>query len=195
MRARTLLLLPLLALLVACSKTVTWEEEVPLNTGDTIWVTRVVTYKLKGDAGNPLDMAYRPDWTETLEFDWQGKKYSYTGNADLMLLAISPEDRRPVLAAKAVNKDWHWNHVYRCTTPFYVQFTPSENGRDWSWPPAIEPWLYSQPYNLMAHRAELSNVKTRYTSSDRESLDRTMSLQSPSDARIDPTYKSEHCRN
>lgn len=32
--------------LTACSKTVQWEEEVPLNTGDVIWVKREVVYKL-----------------------------------------------------------------------------------------------------------------------------------------------------
>jgi hypothetical protein len=32
-------------LLSACSKTVTWEEEVPLNTGEVIWVERVDSYE------------------------------------------------------------------------------------------------------------------------------------------------------
>ena len=47
--------------LAACSKTVQWEEEVPLNTGETIWVEKTLNYTIKGGAGNPLDMAYRPD--------------------------------------------------------------------------------------------------------------------------------------
>jgi hypothetical protein len=37
------MLLPLVAI-TACSKTVQWEEEVPLNTGETIWVKRSDTY-------------------------------------------------------------------------------------------------------------------------------------------------------
>ena len=61
--------------LAACSKTVQWEEEVPLNTGDVIWVKRTVTYKFKGSGDNPLDMSYQPDWTEEIAFEWQGKKY------------------------------------------------------------------------------------------------------------------------
>jgi hypothetical protein len=57
---RFLLLSSLLGLLqlTACSKTVQWEEEVPLNTGEVIWVKREVTYKYKGAGGNPLDMDY-----------------------------------------------------------------------------------------------------------------------------------------
>jgi hypothetical protein len=179
--------------LTACSKTVQWEEEVPLNTGETIWVTREVTYKLQGAGGNPLDMAYRPDWTEKITFEWKGKKYSYVGDADLMLLAISPHTQRPVLVAQAANRQWHWQHRYRCTTPFYVQFVPSPDGRSWSWPPSIEPWLFNMPHNLMAHRVGVKEIKTRYTTNDRVALDRTMSIQDPSSSRIDPTYKFDQC--
>jgi hypothetical protein len=32
-------------LLSSCSKTVKWEEEVPLNTGEVIWVERVDSYE------------------------------------------------------------------------------------------------------------------------------------------------------
>ncbi len=42
--------------LTACSKTVQWEEEVPLNTGETIWVKRTVVYSLQGESGNPMDI-------------------------------------------------------------------------------------------------------------------------------------------
>ena len=61
--------------LTACAKTVHWEEEVPLNTGETIWVKRMVNYSIQGGAGNPFDMAYRPDWPEVIEFKWNGKTY------------------------------------------------------------------------------------------------------------------------
>ena len=186
------MLLPLVAL-SACSKNVQWEEEVPLNTGDVIWVKREVTYKLKGAGGNPLDMAYRPDWREEIAFEWKGKKYRYVGDAALMLLAISPTTERPLLIAKAANKQWHWSHNYRCTTPFYVQFVPSPDGREWSWPPKIEPWLYGMGHNLMAKRDDLEKMKSRYTTSDRVAMDRTMAIQNPSNARIVPAYKFDQC--
>ena len=35
----------LAVLLVACSKTVQWEEEVPLNTGEVIWVKRSMPWE------------------------------------------------------------------------------------------------------------------------------------------------------
>ena len=181
--------------LTACSKTVMWEEEVPLNTGDVIWVKRYVTYKLQGASGNPMDIAYRPDWTEEISFEWKGKKYRYVGDADLMLLAISPLTQRPVLVAHAANKDWHWKHNYRCTTPFYVQILPSAEGRDSSWPPSIEPWLYSMPHNLMRGRDDAEKMKTRYTAEDRRIRDQAWAVDpsASSSAHIDPTLKSDNC--
>jgi len=195
-RLLTLLIAALcMGLLSACSRTVTWEEEVPLNTGEVIWVERTVTYKLKGAGGNPLDMAYRPDWTEELAFEWKGRKYKYVGDAHIMLIAISPKDQQPILVAKADSRDWDWQNNYRCTTPFYVQFVPSASGREWSWPPSIEPWLFGMSRNLMAKRNALGEMKERYTTNDRVEMDKTMTIQSPSNARIAPGYQSDQCFN
>ena len=188
-----LLLMPVA--LSACSKSVQWEEEVPLNTGEVIWVKREVTYKLKGAGGNPLDMGYRPDWTEEIAFEWKGKKYRYVGDADMMLLAISPATKLPVLVAHAANKQWHWSHNYRCTTPFYVQFVPSADGREWSWPPSIESWLYGMSHNLMRQRDDITLMKARYTMADRQAKDQLWAADpsASQSARIDPNFIPEQC--
>ena len=102
----------------------------PLNTGDVIWVKHKVTYKLKGAPGNPLDISYTPDWTERLDFEWKGVRYRYEGDAELMLMAISPHTHRPVLVAQAADKGWHWKHSYRCTTPFYEKWPHKSEQRD-----------------------------------------------------------------
>lgn len=183
-----------MGLLSACSKTVTWEEEVPLNTGEVIWVKRTVTYKLQGASGNPLDIAYRPDWTETLEFKWQGKSYSYTGDAGIMLLAISPSTQTPVLVARADVKNWDNKNDYRCTKPFYVQFISDESGKKWSWPPSIESWLYEMPYNLMYYRPSIGDGQFKYRVQDRFEKDHTIRYQSPSLVRVDPIDTFNQCR-
>lgn len=180
-------------LLTACSRTVSWEEEVPLNTGEMIWVKREVTYKLQGAGGNPLDLAYRPDWTEQISFEWKGKKYSYVGDAAIMLLAISPTTKHPVLVAQAANKEWSRRNKYRCTTPFYVQFVPSDGGHDWSWPPNIEPWLIGLSHNLMAKRDDFGKMKARYTTNERREMDQAMAIQDPPSARVDPNFKFDQC--
>lgn len=174
----------------ACSKTVQWEEEVPLNTGDTIWVKRSVNYVLKGAGGNPLDIAYWPEWDGRLEFLWQGKKYVYQGDAQVFLLAISPQ-QQPVLVAEPDDGVWRGKHDYRhCSKPTYVQLVPDGTGRTWSWPPAIDPWLYGLPANLMRHRGQSEEMKGRYTTQDRIKEDATGWIQFPPMARIDSTYTS-----
>ncbi len=181
-------------LLVGCSRTVTWEEEVPLNVGETILVKREVIYKVKGGGGNPLDLAYRPDWTEEISFKWNGKNYWYVGDAGLMVLAISPMTKHPVLVAEAALKNWDSKHGYRCTIPYYVQFVPQADGKEWSWQSNIEPWLFNLPRNLMAEREAIDKMKSRYTSSDRTAMDMTMSIKSPYLARIEPTHRFDDCR-
>lgn len=180
--------------LSACSKTVQWEEEVPLNTGETIWVKREVTYKLKGAGGNPLDMAYRPDWNQRFEFAWMGKTYIYEGEALVFVLAISPQ-KQPVLVARASDKNWEVNHKYQCTKPSYVQLMPASEGHKWSWPPAIEPWLYGLPANLMLELKNPEEMKKRYFIQDRSTQDEIVRAQSPSLAHIDPTFTfTEDCK-
>ena len=179
--------------LTACSKTVQWEEEVPLNSGETIWVKRTVVYSAQGGAGNPLDMAYRPEKDQSIEFKWNGKSYRYEGDARIMLLAISPA-RQPVLVAQAEANSWNWRHKYSCTYPFYVQLTPDETGRVWIWPPKIDSWLYGLPNNLLLERHQPGQMKTRYTAAERQAENYPGSLQSPGKQRIDPAYTGDLCK-
>lgn len=66
-------------LLTACSlteKTVQWEEEVPLNTGETIWVKRTDSFVSRSEPGNPLRMGWWPK-ARSYAFAWQGQNYTY----------------------------------------------------------------------------------------------------------------------
>lgn len=189
-----LLSITLMLPLVACDKAVRWQEEVPLNTGETIWVNRTVNYSIQGGAGNPLDMAYRPNWPEIIDFTWNGKVYRYEGDARVMVLAISPL-KTPVLVARAADGRWDAKHGFKCVTPFYVQLTPDSTGRHWTWPPSIEPWLYNLPANLMLERKQPEEMATRYTAAQRSDEDRPGAVQSPSKQRIDPAHTGDHCGN
>ena len=179
--------------LTACSKTVHWEEEVPLNTGETIWVKRSVVYSPQGGAGNPGDIAYRPEKDQAIDFTWNGKSYYYKGDARISLLAISPQNE-PVLVAGAEDNSWRARHNYPCTIPYYVQLVPDATGRAWHWPPKIEPWLYNLPINLLLERHPPDQMKKRYTIRDRQEADYPGSVQSPSQQRIEPAFAGDLCR-
>ena len=186
-------LVPLVFALSACSKTVQWEEEVPLNTGDVMWVKREVTYKFKGAGGNPLDMGYRPDWTEEIAFEWKGKKYRYVGDARLMLLAIQPNTQLPVLVAPKGTHNWIRSRDFPCVKPYYEQLVVNEDKWEWQLLTKLEPWVFNLPRNLMAHRGEIDKVSVRYFSIDRQKRDSTMTAQSPYLAQINPSYQPEIC--
>jgi hypothetical protein len=152
--------------LAACARNVQWEEEVLLNTGETIVVTKEVRYTIKGQPGNPLDMGYLPDYLETTSFKYGGQDYTYKGEAKIMVLAISPK-KLPVLLAPASIGDWYYNNNYACVTPYYLQLVSDSTGQRWTWPDRIEPWTYNVPANLMLNRDHPSEMKRRYTMADK----------------------------
>lgn len=182
-------LLLLCSLLSGCSRNVTWEEEVLLNTGDRIWVKRQLEYPRQGDAGNPLDVKYRPTDRTVIEFRWKGVKYHYEGGGGFRVLAISPSGV-PVLVRPADAGLWNVMNKYGCTVPFYVQFVPDGSGSRWSWPPAIEPWLYNLPTNLLTAVGEMDKMRPRYTHEEKPNL---LDPQLRHSQLIDPTYTGDLC--
>lgn len=176
----------------ACARNVEWQEEVLLNTGETIWVTKASSYRIQESGGNPLDLRYLPAYREKTSFTWHGKQYVYDGEADLMLIAISAAGY-PVLVAPAANKTWDWKNNYRCTTPHYVQLIPDAEGTRWTWPPHIEPWLYGLPRNLMAKRGKMEELRARYTRDQKQQGDVSSLTQNVPAQKIDPGYTESGC--
>jgi hypothetical protein len=65
--------------ITACSettKTVQWQEEVQLNTGEVIWVKRTDTFVKSAEPGNPLQRTWGLQ-ARSYDFSWQGQKFSY----------------------------------------------------------------------------------------------------------------------
>lgn len=186
------------ALISSCSfitrdRSVSWEEEVLLNTGETIWVRRTATYASMGGAGNPLDFQYRIKGSPTLDFEYNGKKYSFKEKAGLMVLAISPK-KIPVLVMPASSGLWNVIHKYACTYPFYVQFEPAASGKDWSWPPQIETWLYDLPANLFRDFGKPDGMLTKYTRADKATQQYLNDPQLIHVHKIDPAHTGDLCK-
>lgn len=183
-----------LLVLAGCTRTVTWEEEVPLNTGETIWIERSMPWKPLGGFGNPFDIAMRPTREQTIRFTYHGHQYLYVGRADVTWIAISPITRNPVLVARASNYAWDNENQFYCVVPHYVQLVPDANGQHWTWPLRIEPWLYGLPANVMASIPSLNEKRQkRYTRMDRDQRDAPYLFRVSVAARIDPQYKEHAC--
>ena len=177
----------------ACSKTVQWEEEVPLNTGETIWIKRTLVYSRQGGAGNPLDVKYRPTSDSEIEFRWNNKVYRYKGPGGFKVLAISPTGT-PVLVKNADAGRWDATAGYKCTIPFYVQFVPDASGSHWTWPSSIEPWLYDLPTNLLITVGDLEKMQTRYSQAEKMKQPFLADPQLRHSQKIDPAYTGDLCK-
>lgn len=178
--------------LSACAKTVEWEEEVLLNTGETIWISKEVRYTVKGQPGNPADRGYLPDFVETTSFKYGGRAYTYRGDAGIMVLAISPL-KLPVLLA-LTGRGWGARNNYPlCAKPNYVQLMPDSTGQQWTWPDQIEPWTYNLPANLMLNRDHPSRVKPRYTMADKAQQTYMHDPQLLNSQKINPVAKNQDC--
>lgn len=191
---RIALVLVAAAQVVGCSRTKEWQEEVLLNNGETIWVTRTVRYTVQGDAGNPLDMAYRPVRNSAIEFTWREKKYRYYGDAIIRLLAISPQ-QKPALIAPAAANSWDAVHHYQCTKPFYVQLVPDETGTQWTWPSQVEPWVINLPLNLLPGYGNPREMKERYSVAEIKEQVLRVAANIRKPAAINPELTGNHCKD
>lgn len=178
--------------LTACSKTVQWEEEVPLNTGEVIWVKRTGSYELESESGNPLKFAYRPQRRSTIEFTYKGKRYIHTDDAGLVLLAIAP-DGTPNLVASAAQFDWHVKNRYYCVVPYYVQFKPDSTRVRWIWPDHVDSWLYGLRTNLIFGLVPLGATGKRFAAAERESQNASLLTVGVHYREISPNFAHQRC--
>lgn len=180
--------------LAACSRTVQWKEEVLLNTGETIWISKVVRYTINGQPGNPLDMGYLPDHAEVTSFEFDGREYVFNEPVNTLVLAIS-NHKTPVFLAEPASKGWYKLVDFpMCATPYYVQFVPDSTGLRWTWLEHIEPWTYNLHTNLMLDRYSPSRLKDRYTMADKAKQHYWMDRHSVDIQKIDPSKMNQNCQ-
>ena len=137
-------LMGLAVLLVACSKTVQWEEEVPLNTGEVIWVKRTDTYE-RAFANNP----FKPTWAldrRSYTFTLNGQSFVFEDikeSIGAFLLFVHPNDNTVTIVAGAAS----------CSKPGYGEYQ-WRNGT-WLLQKSVNPALIGRPRNLMDYYSGL----------------------------------------
>jgi hypothetical protein len=179
--------------LIACSKTVQWEEQVPLNTGEVVSVKRTGTYAYESESGNPMKSRYAPQARSSFEFTYKGKVYSHADDAELVLLAIGP-DGVPNLIASAHSYEWQWRHEHYCATPSYVQFRPDSTGQKWVWPERIDPWLYNLPTNLIFGLVPVEANNKKFTAAERASSNAPVTVRFKEYRYLDPDFQHQNCK-
>ena len=178
--------------ITGCTRTVQWEEEVPLNTGETIVVKRSGTYTHSWNVGLAFS-GFSPDPISTIEFAYKGKSFVFTGEPGLLLLAISPNGL-PNLIADPRHNGWEWKNNFFCVVPYYLQLRPDSTGKQWVWPEKIDTWLYGLPTNLIFGLAPLESDGKKYSAADRTLENGTRHSSEGHDRSIIPTYKFDSCK-
>jgi hypothetical protein len=184
------------ALLTGCSTktTITWQEEVPLNTGETLLIERSIVWAKTGSYGAPTG-GMNPTSDKSLKFSYRGRNYEFTDNLLYGWIAISPSTGLPVIIGNPVYWNWNLDNRYACSVPHYVQMVPDATGKKWSWPTQIEPWLYGLPANILYTYPQFKETrKALYTSADRAARDPSFYFKPhPELARIDPNFSTKDC--
>lgn len=124
--------------ITACSKTVEWEEEVPLNTGETIWVKRIDTFVKGPEPGNPLKRTWGLE-KRNYAFAWQGQGYAYevkTKTGGPFLIHVFPADKTMAI----VDSAWPYCQGYG-----ELRWINS----NWQLQQNVSPELVGEPRNLM----------------------------------------------
>lgn len=168
-----------------------WEEEVLLNTGESLNVQRQVDYTVGGAPGNPLDIGWNQKAGAVMRFSWRGRNYVFREHNNPLLLAISPQGVPVVVINPAIGR-WRILHRLPCRTPSYVHFVPDATGERWSWPEAVEPWLYRLPANLLRQLPRPGHSTAKYRLQDVRAENAALRI-SAHDRFIDPQFTADNC--
>jgi hypothetical protein len=173
-------------LLSACGqslKTVEWEEEVLLDTGEIIWVKRVDTFIKGAEPGNPLQRTWRLD-KRAYEFTWLGKKYVYTTEAKVSpgALMLYVHDVSKTLGVIDFSRN--------CVKPGYGEFRWI-NG-NWQLQENAAPSLIGQARNLMGSFDSEGEIPTRVNRAFKQQVD-TAPNRSKKIMQIDESNLATNC--
>ncbi|MHB1125173.1 MAG: hypothetical protein ACYC0T_20990 [Ramlibacter sp.] len=138
----------LLALVLsACSRTVTWEEEVPLNTGERRWITRTDTYLRATEPGNPLKAAWSIE-KRAMTLLLHERRYTFEAETTDIFMVF---DYGATVAVVAWSTE--------CDTRGYAEYRWAKEG--WQLQKSLNPLLIGLPRNLMGYFSPTGDIPPR----------------------------------
>jgi hypothetical protein len=124
--------------LVACGKTVAWEEDVALDSGATLRVKRFDSYVLTGgENANPFQRGW---WIKrrSLKFRWRERAYEFsTPTPEILMIQEMGTPANMVIVAWTLD----------CETRGYGEYRWDRNR--WRLQPTLDPHLVGRRRNLM----------------------------------------------
>lgn len=169
--------------LSACSKTVQWEEEVILNTGETIWVKRTDTFRRSAEPGNPLRASWWPK-SRSIQFTWLGKPILFQTETTQIfrIQVLEPPDGLAVVA---------WTGPGECAKRGYGEYRWLRG--KWQLQREVSRSLLGQERNLMSYySATDGSIPLQVSSSIRLAQDNVPNRGSP-DLTLVPARVALNC--
>jgi hypothetical protein len=183
------------ALLSACSneKTLRWEEEVVLSTGEQLLLGRSQHYRRSSEPGNPLRSGWAPEHS-SIEVkkgptDLIGASYRLKDWIEPVVLDRDPTSRALVMVGNAWNCDWVKRFGDK-PRGIYIAFE-LRAGKE---PTAIDfpSWAWHRRRNLYLPYFEV-DPPSLVTPSEAERHNKTSARGSRDLFLIDPSYRSQAC--
>lgn len=137
----------LAVVLSGCSRTVTWEEEVPLNTGERHWVARTDTYVRATEPGNPMKVAWSIQ-KRAMTLLLHERRYTFEAETTDIFMVF---DYGATVAVVA------W--ATQCDTRGYAEYRWGKEG--WQLQKSLNPLLVGLPRNLMGYFSPTGDIPPR----------------------------------
>jgi hypothetical protein len=150
------------AVLSGCGKTIRWEEEVPLNTGEILVVERIAKFKRGSEPGNPLKAAWWPEGG-SIGFSLDGQRfvYEYSGRMNAFGIFVVGSRQSPSIVDYTGHK---------CAQPGLGEFR--WHSGQWELQRALSGELLGRPRNLIYAEADPDSAwPKRVTAEYREKAD------------------------
>jgi hypothetical protein len=165
----------------ADAKTVSWEEETRLNSGEVVWVKRTDSFSRRAEPGNPLASGWWPE-ARRYEFTWRGRQYAYETNPKESLGAI-------VLAVRGQQLIL-LDRSRACRTPGFAEFV--FDGSRWQLQKSVGSDMLGQARNLMYSNANIQDGQ-RLSADDKLARDKAIGGRAAPPMTVDISNIAAHC--
>lgn len=164
-RFLTIVISPLVASLSLCGcgrkLEIQWEEEVPINESETVWVSRTDQFNSGGEPGNPFQQAWFLH-NRSYIFEWRGQKYEYSADVQSSpgIFLIHGDGKTSLVTVVDYNT--------KCKKAGFAQY----NLKNEKWAPQrnINSDLLGASRNLMEYYSTRGNIPKRLSLQAKEGL-------------------------
>ena len=165
-----------------------WTEEVTLNNGSRLLVSRSQEFLRTKEPGNPLKNSWKRGAAK-IQFSWNGAVHSHSENG--MLIAVGPGGN--IYLIRALSREDVYQRAIPCSKPSYVSIEMKSSNEKIT--KNIESWMYGLERNLLMTFDADSPPPSRVTEEWRRNRDSENSASRyKQNMSVDRNHLADFCR-